>query len=75
MAYFDISGQRCAPSTPTRRQMGVLARIGRIAALYRQRRTLAALPPAALRDIGITRAEAEAEARRPVWDAPAHWSR
>jgi uncharacterized protein YjiS (DUF1127 family) len=26
-----------------------------------------------LQDIGITRAEARAEARRPVWDAPAHW--
>ncbi|MCM2562705.1 DUF1127 domain-containing protein [Lutimaribacter sp. EGI FJ00015] len=41
--------------------------------LYRQRRALAQLDDAALRDIGKTRAEARAEARRPVWDAPAHW--
>lgn len=44
-------------------------------ALIRERRALAALDEARLADIGITRAEAEAEARRPFWDAPAHWHR
>ena len=33
----------------------------------RERRTLAELPDYLLADIGITRAEAEAEARRPFW--------
>ncbi|MGK7652477.1 DUF1127 domain-containing protein [Roseovarius sp. MMSF_3350] len=36
--------------------------------LYRQRRALARLDDHALDDIGLTRAEADAEARRPIWD-------
>lgn len=43
--------------------------------LHRQRRALAALDDARLRDIGLSREDAEAEARRPLWDAPAHWLR
>lgn len=42
-------------------------------ALYRQRRTLNDLDAHMLDDIGITKAEAEAEANRPVWDVPAFW--
>lgn len=41
--------------------------------LARQRRTLAGLDDAALKDIGLTRAEARAEAARPLWDAPENW--
>ncbi|WP_254796875.1 DUF1127 domain-containing protein [Sulfitobacter albidus] len=41
--------------------------------LQRSRAALARLDAAALRDIGITPDEARAEARRPIWDAPAHW--
>ena len=41
--------------------------------LARQRRTLAALDDHILNDIGISRAQAEAEADRPVWDAPGNW--
>ena len=37
-------------------------------AVYRQRRALARLDDHALQDIGITREEAIAEARRPIWD-------
>lgn len=44
----------------------------RFAALWtaaaRERRTLAELPDHLLADIGISRAEAEREARRPFWD-------
>lgn len=36
--------------------------------LYRQRRALARLDDHALDDIGVTREEADAEARRPFWD-------
>lgn len=47
----------------------------RLSALQRSRRVLAELDDTALRDVGITRAEAEAEARRFIWDAPDHWYR
>ncbi|WP_299024502.1 DUF1127 domain-containing protein [uncultured Sulfitobacter sp.] len=41
--------------------------------LWSSRRALAALSAEQLDDIGISRADATAEARRPVWDAPASW--
>ncbi len=41
--------------------------------LRRQRRALSRLSDQLLTDIGLTRAEAEAEARRSLWDAPGHW--
>lgn len=36
--------------------------------LYRQRRQLAALSDFMLKDIGLSRADAEREANRPFWD-------
>ena len=50
-----------------------LARLRHLAALHRQRRHLARLDDHLLRDIGLTRAEAERECLRPAWDAPDHW--
>ena len=41
--------------------------------LARQRRALARMDDAQLRDIGVTQADAQAEAMRPVWDVPTHW--
>ena len=49
-------------------------RIADLFALARQRRALARLDDAALEDIGLSRSDAETEAQRPFWDAPAHWS-
>lgn len=43
--------------------------------VHRQRARLAYLDDRMLRDIGITRAEAKAEATRPAWDVPASWRR
>ncbi len=45
------------------------------AALRRQRRALARLDAALLRDIGLTRSEALSESGRPVWDVPKAWRR
>lgn len=47
----------------------------KIVALHRQRRALARLDDHLLDDIGLTRADAEAEARRAPWEASAHWLR
>lgn len=48
-------------------------RIRAATALRRQRQALLRLDEALLRDIGITRCEAESEAKTPFWDAPTHW--
>lgn len=41
--------------------------------VWRQRRSLARLDAGLLDDVGLTRAEAETEAGRPIWDVPANW--
>jgi uncharacterized protein YjiS (DUF1127 family) len=62
-----FSGLACPPFAAVMRRLSIMR------ALHRQRSRLAAMDQAALDDIGITRAMAEAEAQRPVWDLPAHW--
>ena len=52
----------CGPSRTTRFP------VSEWLATARQRRVLARLDARALRDIGITRADAQAEAQRPFWD-------
>ncbi|MCA0873227.1 DUF1127 domain-containing protein [Seohaeicola saemankumensis] len=47
--------------------------LGRLFGIWRQRQALRRLDADALRDIGVTRAQAETEARRPFWDAPDTW--
>lgn len=41
--------------------------------ISRQRRALSRLNDAALADIGLSRLDAIAEAKRPAWDVPGHW--
>jgi uncharacterized protein YjiS (DUF1127 family) len=49
------------------------ARLHAAFAMARSRRQLATLEDHILKDIGLTRAEAHAEAKRQAWDAPLHW--
>jgi uncharacterized protein YjiS (DUF1127 family) len=49
------------------------ARVLGLVALARSRRRLIDLDDHLLRDIGLDRADALAEAARPLWDAPMHW--
>ncbi|WP_281857829.1 DUF1127 domain-containing protein [Litoreibacter halocynthiae] len=58
-----------AHTRPAHRKTGLMGYVD----LYRQRRALAALDDSRLADIGLSRLEADAEASRPVWDAPAYW--
>lgn len=51
-------------------KQSLFARMRSALSLRRQRQQLARLEARALNDIGLTRAEADAEARRPIWDAP-----
>lgn len=48
------------------------ARLGAMIGIHRERRSLEQLDAALLEDIGITRDQARAEARRNAWDVPAH---
>jgi uncharacterized protein YjiS (DUF1127 family) len=53
--------------------MRLLDRLHTAQALHRQHVALTNLDDALLRDIGITREQAVAEAGKPVWDVPNHW--
>ncbi len=62
-----MRGQLSAASLPPhwRRLLALLARWHRLAA---QRRHLASLSDATLKDIGLTRVDVEQEIKRPFWD-------
>ncbi|WP_264210275.1 DUF1127 domain-containing protein [Leisingera thetidis] len=62
----------CAPQRPS---LSLLQRLRRHLSVRRQRNQLATLDDRALKDIGLTRTDAEAEARRGFWSAPDHWTR
>ena len=52
-----------------------LAALAAMLEARRTRKALDRLEPHLLRDIGLVDHEAQAEAARPFWDAPAHWKR
>lgn len=56
---------RIASAAPS--VLSLLARLARMPARHRQRRDLAELDDRLLDDIGLTRADAKAECRKPPW--------
>lgn len=68
MAFFEM-----ALPTQSRRSGGLFAFAARAAAVSRQRAALRRLDDQALFDLGLSRAEADAEASRPFWDVPQTW--
>ena len=68
------SALRALWSASARRLVDLLGQtLGQSLSTHRQRRALTRLDDHLLRDIGITRDQAEAEANTPLWDAPWHW--
>lgn len=63
-----IASSRAAFHRPARR-----LKLSTILAAWRSRQHLKALDARALEDIGLSRAAARAEARRPIWDVPSTW--
>ncbi len=63
----------CRASVAAAPRRSFLARLNAAMALRRSRARLASLDTHLLEDIGLDRAAAEAEANRPVWDAPSSW--
>lgn len=58
----------------TRRgRFSILRFVSQMIAVRRQRVALAQAPDHLLKDMGLTREDALAEADRPVWDVPANW--
>lgn len=55
------------------RRVSFLQMAIQITATARQRHVLRNLDDAALRDIGLTYAQAKTEAKRRTWDVPAFW--
>ncbi len=68
---MSVTTLRSAVSLSFRPVAAVLAALS----MRRERHRLAELDQHLLRDIGVTRAEVEAELARPFWDAPRHWQR
>jgi uncharacterized protein YjiS (DUF1127 family) len=71
MSYASAS--TCTPTHRGRRSL--IDRLISLSALWRSRSALSSLDAARLDDIGVSRHEAEIEARRALWDVPAHWTR
>lgn len=67
MAYVSTRPYASAP------RVSVLRAVWTALQVKRQRSQLAHLDDAMLRDIGLTRREAQEEAQRPVWDVPHMW--
>ena len=47
-------------------------RLSLLIAIWFERRALSRMSDSALRDIGVSREAARAEANRPLWDIPVH---
>ncbi len=63
------------PTLPAHRQIGLFTRLARRLALFSERKRLSEMPEYLLEDIGVSRSEADAEAKREIWDAPGYWHR
>jgi len=64
-----ITSEKTLSRAPTLRRVGLSTML----TAWRTRQHLKGLDADALRDVGLSRAEAEAEAKRPFWDVPANW--
>ncbi len=69
-SLMNTATGRAASIAPRR---GLLTRLNAALALHRSRARLATLDAHLLNDIGVDRKSAEAEAQRPIWDAPSSW--
>jgi uncharacterized protein YjiS (DUF1127 family) len=71
MTVMQKSAKTALTSTPNR----FLRAIKHLILVARSRRALLRLDDHCLRDIGLTRHEAERESARAPWDPPLHWRR
>lgn len=60
---------------PRQSRAGVLGVVLKALSIWRERQVLHDLDDHMLRDIGVSRNDADVETNRPVWDAPNRWMR
>lgn len=65
----DFSNEYKSVAQRPARGFNLFALVG----LMRQRRELRQMDDAQLEDLGLSRAQADAEAARPFWDVPSTW--
>ncbi|XXK35686.1 DUF1127 domain-containing protein [Rhodobacteraceae bacterium nBUS_22] len=71
---ISIRAARFAPQFKISISTIILNVLNRIK-MQSSRHRLSQLDAKALRDIGLSQAEANREAQKPIWDAPNHWLR
>lgn len=73
MATYTRNSHFSGVTLPSR--LAIVSLLGLAIAARKQRHDLNKLDQTALRDLGLTRAQADAEYSRPIWDVPADWRR
>ena len=74
MTTTTLNASTCGP-TIQRNKPTFLSWVFLAIAARRQRANLSKLDERFLNDIGLTRADVEAETARPAWDVPSNWLR
>jgi uncharacterized protein YjiS (DUF1127 family) len=67
-AHFPALSGLTLPRNPKRNRLSLLHRLALMADVWRTRHVLADMDPRLLKDIGISRGEAQTEVNRAVWD-------
>ncbi|WP_424940810.1 DUF1127 domain-containing protein [Aliiroseovarius sp. S253] len=63
----------CTNAPAAKRNFSLLAWLATVIQTRRERVALSQLDAQRLDDLGLTRAQAQSEANRPIWDVPSHW--
>ncbi len=71
--HFKTTACRPVYSAHKPRRTGVLGWILTLASVWRERRILQTMERHRLDDLGLSREDANREARRNAWDAPDRW--
>ncbi|WP_411644487.1 DUF1127 domain-containing protein [Loktanella agnita] len=71
----SVLSSECQPHTAKSQHTSLLTKLRMILATVHQRRSLREMEDHLLRDIGISYAEAQKEAQKPLWDVPDTWRR
>ena len=69
----DVARHISCAGAPLRRRHSLASTLAHAYGVWRQRQALKSLDATRLADLGLTRDQAQAEARRPLWDAPRSW--